>query len=122
MRYQQEPSPIILPVGNAQTNIVDIGIGAGGNMPSLHKDPKNPHALVVEAPYDQEVLASLKAIVPSTDRTWDPNDKVWLISSRYGQAVANILKARWLISGQMLLFPCLTLKRKSELSKWNISE
>jgi hypothetical protein len=74
---------------------VDIGIGAGGNMPSLHKDPKNPHALVVEAPYDQEVLASLKAIVPSTDRTWDPNDKVWLISSRYGQAVANILKARW---------------------------
>ncbi len=36
--------------------------------------------LVYRTPYSPELVAALKSAVPPTDRRWDPNAKVWLVT------------------------------------------
>ncbi len=46
--------------------------------------------LVYRARYHPDLVAALKARIPTTARQWDGNRKAWLIAPAYGQVVADL--------------------------------
>jgi len=46
--------------------------------------------LVFYSSYDPAMVSMLKSQVPATERRWDPDDKVWIITPQYGTVVASI--------------------------------
>jgi hypothetical protein len=49
-------------------------------------------ALVFFSPYDAGLVARLKMAVPASDRQWNRQRKVWMISQAYGSAVVQLVK------------------------------
>ena len=47
--------------------------------------------LVFTSPYDAELVASLKNTIPGHERKWDPDRKVWLISSTQADNLKRIV-------------------------------
>lgn len=58
--------------------------------------------LVYRTPYHPQLVAALKAAIPTTDRTWDKARKVWIVAPAYGQTLAD-LAAQYL--GEVVAVP-----------------
>lgn len=48
--------------------------------------------VILETPYDEDFVEQLKEAVPSHGRSWDPKDRVWLISSEYWDTAAEVVE------------------------------
>lgn len=46
--------------------------------------------LVYRTPYNPGLVSALKAMVPASDRKWDPSRKVWLVAPDHGPLLATI--------------------------------
>lgn len=51
--------------------------------------------LLLDSSYDPGIVASLKMIVPPSDRAWDKARRVWRVAPKHGQAVADLFKRAW---------------------------
>ena len=78
--------------------------------------PRQDGVLVFESPYDPGLVGALKAAIPYTERRWDREGKVWLVSGKYGQTLAD-LTAQYL--GQDITVPKVktSAKESTELIK-----
>lgn len=47
--------------------------------------------LAIDTPYNPAFVAALKATIPGTDRKWDANGKVWIVSPFYGLKVQELI-------------------------------
>lgn len=47
--------------------------------------------LAIHSPYNPAFVAALKSTIPSTDRKWDANNKVWIVSPFYGLKVQELI-------------------------------
>ena len=46
--------------------------------------------LVYRSGYSPALVAALKAMIPATDRKWEPARKVWLVAPHYGQTLVDL--------------------------------
>lgn len=46
--------------------------------------------LVYRTPYNPALVSALKAMVPASDRKWDPSRKAWLVAPDHGPLLASI--------------------------------
>lgn len=58
--------------------------------------------LVVKTPYDAGFVQALKALVPATQRKFDPGAKAWLVDPGQGQTVSSLIGQYF---GEMCLIP-----------------
>lgn len=49
----------------------------------------------VKTPYSADFVADLKADIPSVDRKWDKEEKVWIVSRQHLATVQNLIVACW---------------------------
>lgn len=47
-------------------------------------------SLVFKSPYDRGLIAQLKALIPYTDRRWDPDQKAWLVRPVHGPTLQQL--------------------------------
>lgn len=52
----------------------------------------NGNGLILVSPYHPAFLADFKATVPGTDRRFDPDKRVWVITYGYAEDVAGLIK------------------------------
>lgn len=48
--------------------------------------------LVLSTPYDLAFIEALKSSIPSPDRRWVPDEKVWLVAANHGQVVVELIR------------------------------
>jgi len=48
------------------------------------------NALLFRSRYDPGLVAALKAAIPATDRTWDPDAKAWIVTPAHGDTLARL--------------------------------
>jgi hypothetical protein len=46
--------------------------------------------LILETPYDRGLVAQLKALIPYSDRRWDPDQKAWLVRPSHGPTLQSL--------------------------------
>lgn len=51
--------------------------------------------LIVRFSFDRDLLDAFKAAIPSTARSWQPEQKVWTIAPQYGDTFAQLIQAHW---------------------------
>ncbi len=50
----------------------------------------------VQFPFDRGVVESIKQMVPSHSRTFDPDEKAWYVAPRYAELIRNLLESVFL--------------------------
>ena len=62
--------------------------------------------IIIEASYNEEFIAKLKALVPSEFRSYDQKDKKWTVHPRFTEKIKELAKAHfdlvWLIEGTIV--------------------
>jgi len=46
----------------------------------------------MQAPYNRQFVDELKAVIPADKRSWDPENKVWVITSPWEATAGDIAK------------------------------
>lgn len=69
-----------------QTSLFDVGTTSRCE---LKGDPNGTIALIT--PYNRAMVDDLKSCIPSSDRKWDPDKKVWIVDSRHGALLAKLI-------------------------------
>lgn len=55
--------------------------------------------------YNPGLIAALKATVPGTDRTWDEQNKTWLVTHEHGEALQNLCEQYLGVRPNLLVQP-----------------
>jgi hypothetical protein len=50
----------------------------------------NAQAYVVSMAFNEKLVDTLKALIPSGDRSWDPQAKMWYVKEPYGEALRSL--------------------------------
>jgi hypothetical protein len=50
----------------------------------------NAQAYVVSMAFNEKLVDTLKALIPSGDRSWDPTSKMWYVKEPYGEALRSL--------------------------------
>lgn len=59
-------------------------------------------SLVVKTPYDSGFVAELKALVPATQRKFDPGSKSWIVDPAQGKTIQDLIQTYF---GELVLLP-----------------
>ena len=66
----------------------------------------------LKTPYNAGFVAQLKVSIPTTERKFDPNSKVWIVSANYGQTAQQLIMTHF---GELVMIPQVVVKASAQM-------
>jgi hypothetical protein len=66
----------------------------------------------LKTPYNAGFVAQLKVSIPTTERKFDPNSKVWIVSANYGQTAQQLIMTHF---GELVMIPQMSVKAVTQM-------